>query len=74
MLTAILRPKRSAVNTYPARINRSLSPSTRSLSLLGRSSLKQLIASMITRHCGSPVTALSAFRRALNSRGTLMLS
>jgi hypothetical protein len=41
---------------------------------LGRSSLKQLIASMITLHCESQVTALSAFRRALNSNGTLMLS
>ena len=48
---------------------RSLRPSTSSRSVAGRSWKKQLIASTMTRHCARPVTALSAFRRALNSSG-----
>jgi hypothetical protein len=59
--TAVDQSRRS----YPARIKRSLRPSTRSRSVAGRSWKKQLMASTMTRHCERPVTALRRVQAGL---------
>jgi hypothetical protein len=48
---------------------RSLNPSTRRRSDGGRSSTKQSIASTISRHCASPVMALSEMKASLHLAG-----
>src|SRR4030095_15339396 len=86
-VTTTVRPPRylTNVDTYvsvrdgtnysePARIRRSLRPSTRSRSVGGMSWKRQLIACTMTRHCATPVTMLIALSRALSSSGTRILS